>query len=428
MNIIYNIVIYLAPAFLKLATPFNKKLKLFCQGRKGLVKRIEEDFKEFYKDPSSKDKKVLWFHCSSVGEFEQARPVIEWFKANRENAKVVLTFFSPSGYELRKNYDKADWVYYLPMDTPGNARRFIKAINPAKVIFTKYDLWNNFICQADKNGSELYLISAIFRKKQSFFQWWGGFFRNMLKRFDIIFVQDAESVVNLSRIGIKKNVFKAGDTRFDRVARIASESKNFEPIDKFSQDSFTVVAGSSWGPDEAILQEVIGRIAEEKLIIAPHEIDKERIDKVEQTFKPYGVIKYSYLTEQLNAGKTQEELTKDCRVLIIDCMGILSALYKYADFSYIGGGFGVGIHNTLEAAVYGCPLAFGPKYHKFKEAIDLISKGGAVSVNNAEDLYNAINECVTNKEVCKAKGEASLKYTQSNLGATKIIVNKIGLL
>lgn len=425
MNILYNIVIYLAPAFLKLAVPFNKKLSLFVKGRKGLIKRIEEDFNNFHRDAASKDKQVLWFHCSSVGEFEQARPVIEWFKQNKENSKIVLTFFSPSGYELRKNYDKADWVYYLPMDTPRNARRFIKAVQPQKVIFTKYDLWHNFIYQADKNGSKLYLISAIFRKRQSFFKWWGGFFRGMLKRFDLIFVQDAESVVNLSSIGIKENVYKAGDTRFDRVARIASESKDFDAIDKFSKDSFTVVAGSSWGPDEVLLQSVMERIAEIKLIVAPHETDKERVDKVEQTFKPYGVVKYSYLTEQLKEGKSQEELTKDCRVLIIDCIGILSAIYKYANFAYIGGGFGAGIHNTLEPAIYGRPLAFGPKFHKFKEAIDLIAKGAAVSVNNADELYNVVNECFTNKDICAAKGEASLKYTQSHLGATKIIVSKI---
>ncbi len=425
MNFIYNIVIYITPMFLRLATPFSKKLKLFIQGRKGLIKRIEEDFNNFYRDTSSLNKKVIWFHCSSVGEFEQARPVIEWFKQHKEDVKIVLTFFSPSGYELRKNYDKADWVYYLPMDSVSNARRFIKAINPQQVIFTKYDLWNNFICRADKNGSELYLISAIFRKKQSFFRWWGGFFRNMLKRFDIIFVQDSESVVNLSRIGIKKNVFIAGDTRFDRVARIAKESKNFEEIEKFAKKSFTVVAGSSWGPDEILLQDVMHRIAELRLIIAPHEIHKERIEKVEQTFKSLGVIKYSHLTEQLKAGKDIEELVKGCRVLIIDCIGILSALYKYGDFAYIGGGFGAGIHNTLEAAVYGCPIAFGPKYHKFKEAIDLISKRGAESVNNAEELYSVIDKCLKDEEYCHAKGNVCLNYTKGHIGATEIIVNKI---
>lgn len=419
MNILYNIAIFVTPLGLKLLCPFNKKLGLFVKGRKGLIKKIEEDFNSFHRDAASEGKQVVWFHCSSVGEFEQARPVIEWFKQNRDDVKIVLTFFSPSGYELRKNYDKADWIYYLPMDTPRNARRFIKAVNPSKVIFTKYDLWYNFIYQADKNGCSLYLISAIFRKKQSFFQWWGGFFRNMLRKFDIIFVQDAESVINLNRIGIKDNVYIAGDTRFDRVARIASESKSFEILDSFCKESpFTVVAGSSWGPDEALLESVMDRIAEIKLVIAPHETNRERIEKVEQTFKRFGTAKYTELTKG-------EDVPKECRVLIIDCVGILSALYKYADFAYIGGGFGAGIHNTLEAAVYGLPIAFGPKYHKFKEAIDLIAKGAAVSVNNADELYNVVNECFTNKEICTSMGQASLKYTQGHLGATDIIVKKI---
>lgn len=422
MHILYNIGISFLSIFIKILSPFgSEKFKFFVKGRDGLLQKIEDDLDNYHNRLDEKDAEesnLIWFHCSSMGEFEQARPVIERFKENEPNTKIVLTFFSPSGYEIRKNYDKADWVYYLPIDTPSNARQFIKAIKPQKVFFTKYDLWYNHIMAAKKWGSKIYLISAIFRNNQPFFKWWGGFFRKMLKQFDIIFVQDTQSVKNLNSIGIKENVFVAGDTRFDRVVRIASNSGDYKEIKDFKGDYFTIVAGSTWSPDENILRNVMERLDNIKLIIAPHEVNPERIEKVEQTFKQFGVVRYSNIAKE--KGKEGE------RVLLIDCIGILSALYKYANFSYIGGGFGIGIHNTLEAAVYGSPIAFGPKYQKFNEAINLIGNGGAVSIENSDQLYSIVNKCFTDRDICTNIGHNSLQYVNSQVGATDIIMNKIG--
>ncbi len=421
MNIFYNIGIWLCQPGIWIASFFSRKVRLFWQGRKGLLKKIEETF-------SSVSGDVVWFHCSSVGEFEQARPLIEWYKGSLPETKILLTFFSPSGYELRKNYPLADWVFYLPLDTASNARRMVKAVKPKKLIFTKYDLWNNYIRQARRQGCELYLVSAIFRPFQPFFKWWGGFFRSMLKCFSAIFVQDELSKDLLKSIGIKDNVIIAGDTRFDRVEKIASESKDFPVIEAFAKDSFTMVAGSSWLPDDEIIAEVMKNFSKVKLIVAPHEIHKERIDKVMEVYQTYGPIKYSEIEEDAlkqTVSESAPSFSEGKRVLVIDSIGILSSLYRYADFAYIGGGFGVGIHNTLEAAVYGVPLAFGPNYRKFKEAIDLIDCNGATSVSSASELYQVLDNCVKDKELRDFRARNCRTYVESNLGATQKIISVI---
>lgn len=429
MNLLYNTTICAAPFFIRISGLFNRKLKLFSDGRKGLIARMRSGYaQKCAEDVSGERGRVIWFHCSSVGEFEQARPVIEWYRGNRLSYRILLTFFSPSGYELRKNYPLADWVYYLPMDTPSNARKFMEIFKPCKVIFTKYDLWYNYIAEAKRSGAELYLISAIFRKEQAFFKWYGGFFRRMLKAFTGIFVQDDRSAALLESIGISERVYLSGDTRFDRVHKIALTARDFPVIESFVKGSFSLVAGSSWLPDEEIIAEVMKNFSKVKLVIAPHETDRERIDKVAEVFDSYGVLKYSELApamEQELLSESPRSLTEGKRVLIIDSIGLLSSLYKYADFSYIGGGFGVGIHNTLEAAVYGCPLAFGPNYRRFKEAADLIEADGATSVNSASEFYQVLDNCVKDKDLREYKGQACKAYVERNLGATEKIVSRI---
>ena len=419
MSFLYSIGLWIAFPGIWVASLFSKKIRTFLNGRIGLVRKIEKTFADIKDD-------VVWFHCSSVGEFEQARPLIEWYKGSRPQTRILLTFFSPSGYELRKNYSLADWVFYLPLDTIPNARRLVKAIKPKKLIFTKYDLWNNLIRRARKAGCEIYLISAIFRSFQPFFKWWGGFFRRMLKCITVIFVQDEESKNLLSTIGIKDNVIVSGDTRFDRVEKIASESKHFPVIENFAKDCFTIVAGSTWQPDDELIAQVMKNFSKVRLVVAPHEIHKERIEKLLQIYEPYGTVRYSEVEEDADremVSENPQSIAEGKRVLVIDCIGILSSLYRYADFAYIGGGFGVGIHNTLEAAVYGVPLAFGPNYRKFQEAIDLIECNGATSVSSASELYQVIDNCVKDKELRDFRGRSCRNYVEKMLGATEKIIS-----
>ena len=272
----------------------------------------------------------------------------------------------------------------------------------------------------------IYLISAIFRSFQPFFKWWGGYFRRMLKCITVIFVQDEESKNLLSTIGIKDNVIVSGDTRFDRVEKIASESKHFPVIENFAKDCFTIVAGSTWQPDDELIAQVMKNFSKVRLVVAPHEIHKERIEKLLQIYEPYGTVRYSEVEEDADremVSENPQSIAEGKRVLVIDCIGILSSLYRYADFAYIGGGFGVGIHNTLEAAVYGVPLAFGPNYRKFQEAIDLIECNGATSVSSASELYQVIDNCVKDKELRDFRGRSCRNYVEKMLGATEKIIS-----
>mgnify|MGYP003288848533 CR=1 FL=1 len=411
MKILYNIAIAVYGALLSFASLFNKKAKLFCDGRKGLLKRIASEIDH--------SKPIIWFHCSSVGEFEQARPLIEWYKENRDEYRILLTFFSPSGYEMRKNYPLADWIYYLPVDTPSNARKFIETTAPCKAVFIKYEFWYNYLSQLHKKRIETYIVSAIFREDQAFFKFYGGLFRKMLKSFTALFVQDELSRKLLEGIGITDNVLVCGDTRFDRVNQITSASKEFPIIEKFSKNSFTILAGSTWPPDEEILAASVKNFSKVKLVMAPHEIHKEHISKILETFKGYKLIKFS------ESGDLSDEQLAEANVLLIDCMGILSSIYRYGNFAYIGGGFGVGIHNILEAATYGIPVAFGPNYRKFKEARDLISRHGATSVRSQEEFYALLDKLVKNRNVAQERGTICLNYVKENLGATNKIISKI---
>ena len=411
LRFLYNIVIGIYGALISFASLFNHKAGLFCKGRKGLMERIAGEI--------SHSKPIIWFHCSSVGEFEQARPLIEWYKENRKEYSILLTFFSPSGYEMRKNYPLADWIYYLPMDTSRNARRFIDTVSPAKAIFIKYEFWYNYLTQLKKKGIETYIVSAIFRKDQVFFKPYGGLFRKMLKSFTALFVQDDLSLQLLKEIGITSNVTICGDTRFDRVNQITAASKEFPAISKFSGNSFTILAGSTWPPDEEILAASVKNFSKVKLVIAPHEIHKEHISKIMEIFKGYNVVKFS------DCGEIDDAALQQANVLLIDCMGILSSIYRYGNFAYIGGGFGVGIHNILEAATYGIPVAFGPKYQKFKEARDLVARQGATSVRSQEEFYSLLDKLVKNRNVVEERGKICFNYVQENLGATKKIISII---
>jgi len=425
LSFLYNTIINAYGLAINIAGAFNNKARLFKEGRKALLEKISAEINHSHP--------IIWFHCSSVGEFEQARPLIEWYKENRQQYRILLTFFSPSGYEMRKNYPLADWIYYMPLDTASNARKFLDIVQPKKAIFIKYEFWYNFLSQLHKRGVDTYIVSAIFRPDQPFFKPYGNLFRDMLKSFSNLFVQDVQSKELLESIGISENVTICGDTRFDRVNQITAASKEFPLIERFSRNAFTILAGSTWGPDEEILAATVKNFSKVKLVIAPHEIHKEHIDKICTLFKGYKVLKFSdfdkkFTTEydsRFSVLEQFEQQLEESNVLIIDCLGILSSIYRYGKFAYIGGGFGVGIHNILEAATYGIPVAFGPNYRKFKEAKDLVSRGGATPVRAQEEFYSILDNYVKSERTRKEKGKICLSYVQENLGATNKIISII---
>ncbi|MCG8580227.1 MAG: 3-deoxy-D-manno-octulosonic acid transferase [Bacteroidales bacterium] len=406
MTLLYNIGIAAYSGLIKLVSPFNKKAKQLHAGRKVTLEML----------PKIKlEGKVIWIHAASLGEFEQGRPIIEKLKEEHPDYKIVLTFFSPSGYEVRKNFDLADFVLYLPADTRRNARRFIDVIRPDKVFFIKYEFWYHFLTELASRQIPVYGVSMIFRKDQSFFKSYGLWFRKMLSAFEKFYVQDEVSGDLLKGIGIS-NYSVAGDTRFDRVRDIAKESKDFEIVKQFVGESDKViVAGSSWAPDEDILINYIQNINKDvKLIIAPHEIHKEHIQQIESKLKvPY--LKYT----------EAENTSPDARVLIINTIGMLSAIYKYGQVAYIGGGFGVGIHNTLEAATYGMPVLFGPNYRKFKEARDLIELEGGFTIKNGSEFKEQMEEFWNNPALLKASSEKAGEYVNKMCGATKLIMEEV---
>lgn len=427
MRVLYNIGLDSYMFFARIASCFNPKAKLFYRGRIGLLEKIKREV--------SQDSPVIWVHCSSVGEFEQARPVIEWYKAEKKEYKILLTFFSPSGYELRKNYELADWVFYMPVDTPKNARRFVEAVNPVKAIFIKYEFWYNYLHELRRKNVQVYIVSAIFRPSQVFFKWYGGFFRKMLHCYTRLFVQDEQSRELLQSLGIKDNVLICGDTRFDRVYQITRNTREFPLIKRFAKGHFTVIAGSTWGPDDELLESVLRNFSNTKLIIAPHEIHRERIEEIEKLFAPERVLRFSdfdkkFRTDEFSAteelGRLEDAL-ENSKVLIIDCLGILSSIYRYGHVAYIGGGFGAGIHNILEAATYAIPVVFGPNYHKFKEARDLVSLNGAVPVAGRTPFYDIMDKYVNNETVRMERGEICGNYVRNNLGATSRIVSNMEL-
>ena len=366
--------------------------------------------------------KYIWFHASSLGEFEQGRPMIEQIRKVHPEYKILLTFFSPSGYEVRKNYAGADVVCYLPFDTPGRVEQFLDLANPAMAIFIKYEFWGNYLHTLQQRGIPVYIISAIFRREQLFFQWFGKPYRKMLDCFNHLFVQDERSKALLEEYGIR-NVTVAGDTRFDRVIDVYHQAKQIPLVERFikgtdgQQPPLVFVAGSSWPEDEAIFIPYFERHPEMKLIIAPHEIHEGHLKSIEaRLHRP--TIRLSQATEQNVANQ-------DC--LIVDSFGLLSSLYRYGQIAYIGGGFGAGIHNTLEAAVYGMPVLFGPRFQKFKEAKDLIAVGGAFTFDNAPAFTSRMDTLLSTPEALQQSSQAAGHFVQSHGGATTTILQEIGL-
>ena len=374
---------------------------------------------------------AIWIHSASVGEFEQARPIIEQLKIKNEKLKIVLTFFSPSGYELRKNYELVDGVFYLPFPNRHNANKFIDALQPSKVLFVKYEFWPPYLRVLKKRGIPTYSISAIFRPTQRFFHWYGKSSLNLLKCFTHLYVQDEASRALLAEHGIA-NCTVTGDTRFDRVKAIvdSQKSKNdsrFTPIVQFVEGAERVlVAGSTWPKDEVLLQKYIEDLrlkiedCSAKLILVPHEINEEHLHFIFNLFEGK-MVKYSVISN-MPSNESRVNILKHAQVMVLDTIGLLSSIYRFGQVAYIGGGFGVGIHNTIEAAVYGVPVLFGPNYHHFREAQGLIDAGAARSISNYAELEEAIETAFANHETI---GKKAADYVQSELGATEKIYKEI---
>lgn len=407
--IIYNLLMRIISLIAPLFSFLGGKSKLWIDGRRGLIERTEQLFKD-----KSEDR--IWFHCASLGEFEQGRQLIEDIRKEYPTYKIVVTFFSPSGYEARKNYTGAEYVLYVPIDTRMGARRFVKALRPKIVIFVKYEFWNNLLRESKKAGAKLYVVSAIFSPRQFFFKWYGATGRKALRYFDHIFVQNRESVELLSSVGIN-NVTIAGDTRFDRVYSLAKNAKIVDQMELFSAtDRPIFVAGSTWEPDDDLIIKMVGEFSKMKFVIVPHELPRKKILSIKERCEALGRKVACY---------TDNDLTEESDVIIIDTIGILSSTYRYATMAYIGGGFGVGIHNTLEAATYGLPIAFGPNYNRFAEACDLIVLGSAQSVGCAEELSQWIHKQLTDSVYHKKCSNDSSKYVSSKIGATSLIIKYI---
>lgn len=366
---------------------------------------------------------LAWFHAASLGEFEQARPVLEAFRQKHPDYRILVTFFSPSGYEVRKNYAQADIVRYLPMDTPRNARRLIDTYKPNIVFFVKYEFWFNYLGELCRRGIPTYIFSSIFRPNQYFFKWYGGWFRKQLKNcFKHLFVQNEESLKLLKNIGIEHGSL-AGDTRFDRVHQIALAAEGNEVAEAFldGYKGKVLVAGSTWPPDETLISQFINHHSSLKVILAPHVISEEHLKQIEELFPDS--IRYSKINDEHSSLITHHSSLP--KILIIDNIGLLSKLYRYADVAYIGGGFGVGIHNILEAVTFGKPVLFGPNYHKFQEARDIIARGGGWSHSNYDELLAHIMPLLTDSEAYSKASQACSDYMNQSLGSTDIILKEI---
>ena len=408
MTLLYRIFIGIYTLSVRIAAIFgNEKAVLFISGRK--------DWKQQFREVLEPDEKRIWIHAASLGEFEQGRPVIEKIKADYPDYMIVVTFFSPSGYEIRKDYPGAEYIFYLPMDTALNAKTFISMVKPVAAIFIKYEFWYNYLSLLHRKKIPVYLCSAIFRPNQAFFKFYGGWYRKILKYYDFLFVQTQKSVELLHSIGIT-NVMVTGDTRFDRVYSIATNAREILEIEKFVNGKPCLIAGSSWEPDEAIFcRYLLENTKGIKAIIAPHEIHESHIRSIEKLL-PGKTVRYSIWKENQQG---------DFSFMIIDNIGMLSSLYRYGQVAYIGGGFGKGIHNILEAATYGLPIVFGPNYLKFQEAVDLVAKGGAFNISNFEETNKILESLFSDQAYREKAGEISKTYVSQNIGATDKIVSMV---
>ena len=401
MLFLYDLGIRLYRFLILLASLKNKKAAAWIEGRRNLFPYISGQIEP--------NKPHVWFHFASLGEFEQGRPVLEEMKSKYADISLVITFFSPSGYEIRKDYQFADHVFYLPLDTRENAREFIKLIQPTIAVFTKYEYWYHYFDELQKNKIPLFIVSGIFRKDQPFFRWYGGLHRKMLHMVSHFFVQNEVSKTMLNSLGLN-NVSVTGDTRFDRVVNNMAQVPRIAAIEEFCARRKVFIAGSTWPEDEALIASIVGIYPDWKFIIAPHEIDQRHILEIEKLFP--ACARFSEIKKR----------NIESQVLIIDNIGMLSSLYQYGDIGYIGGGFGVGIHNTQEASAFGLPVIFGPNYRKFQEATDLIKKGASFSIKDSEELKQRMSY-LQEQEIRGIIGKIAKEYIISNAGATRIILD-----
>ncbi len=415
MLFLYNIITLLAAQLLKIVALFSPKMKLFVDGRKSVFQTLT--------DKIQSSDKTIWFHAASLGEYEQGLPVIEAIKQQFPNHKIVVTFFSPSGYEVRKNNTVADVTVYLPLDTISNAKQFIDLVHPEMAFFIKYEYWPNYLNELKKQQIKTYLISGILRENQAFFKWYGGFYRNALKTFDYFFVQNESSKNLLQSIGFN-NVKVSGDTRFDRVVSILERDNSLDFIEKFKDNKTTIVIGSSWPKDETLLVNYINQSSDDvKFIIAPHNIKSEQIQELKNSISKKTIL-FSEKDEMLK--QVQHDKIVDFQVFIIDTIGILTKIYSYADIAYVGGGFGnPGVHNILEPATFGVPVVIGPNYSHFAEATALVNMEGCISIQNQTQLNEAFDLLLHNEDERLEKGHICSTFVQMNKGATQTIMNHI---
>jgi 3-deoxy-D-manno-octulosonic-acid transferase len=404
MRLLYTIGIRAFVLALKVASLRNEKAKNWLMGRKGLLKRI--------KNEQTPGERPVWVHCASLGEFEQGRPLIEEIKRLFPEKKILLTFFSPSGYEVQKNYKGADYIYYLPADTRRNAKRFIKYCNPEMVFFVKYEYWFNYLSILKKKKVPVYFVSTIFRKDQLFFKKHGGWYRKMLKMATHFFLQNQESANLLKTLNIE-NFSVVGDTRFDRVAHVFENVRPIQQVEQFLGGQKAIIAGSSWKAEEALLMQYFRINSSFKLIIVPHEVTKENIERIQNQFENKVVLFSEF----------KKTYTPDRNVLVVDTYGLLTSLYQYGLLAIVGGGFGAGIHNVLEPAAFGMPILFGPNYLKFKEATDMVEQHCAFSISNIEEFNTLMNHLLKDPVVVKKLSDNASEYVKSNVGATKKVLD-----
>lgn len=406
----YNIVIYIYLIGVAIASCFNKKVKKMWAGERQAIKVLREKV-----DPNAR---YIWFHAASLGEFEQGRPLMEYLRKTHPEYKILLTFFSPSGYEVRKNYEGADIICYLPLDTIRNARRFLRAIKPVMAFFIKYEFWYNYLHILQHRGVPTYSVSSIFRPDQIFFQWYGKGYGRVLKCFTHFFVQNIESKNLLAKLDIH-DVEVVGDTRFDRVLQIKEASKQLPIVEKFTENASKVfIAGSSWLPDEEVFLKYFNLHKDWKLIVAPHVIGEDHLAQIFELLKGRRVVRYTEATE---------ENVKDAEVLIIDCFGLLSSIYHYGTISYVGGGFGVGIHNVLEAAVWDIPVIFGPNNKRFQEAQGLIMAGGGFEINDYQSFRDLMLRFETDEMFLQTSKKHAGEFVKGRAGATEKIMGSLPL-
>ena len=406
----YNIIIYIYQLGVIIASLFNEKVRKMWRGEREAIRILKEKV-----DPQAK---YVWFHAASLGEFEQGRPLMEQMRRDHPEYKILLTFFSPSGYEVRKNYEGADIICYLPLDTITNARRFLRTIRPVTAFFIKYEFWYNYLHILSHRGVPVYSVSSIFRPDQIFFRWYGRQYGHVLKCFTHFYVQNEVSRELLSTLDIT-NVTVVGDTRFDRVLQIKAAAKQLPIVETFCDKKKVFIAGSSWQPDEEIFIPFFNEHKDWKLVIAPHVIGEDHLQQIEKLLTGRKVVRYTQVNE------TDLSPLQDADVLIINCFGLLSSIYRYADVTYVGGGFGVGIHNTLEAAVWDVPVIFGPNNQRFQEAQGLKACGGGLEITCAEDFQRIMQRFISEPDTIKEAGRQSGQFVEQMTGATSKILSDV---